>query len=444
MEKETVILPPHLHGITFDQLWESTWLIWIFVYSLAFLPVLLVFFSLAARLTQRAELKRSSPVGCRRLGLRNKSNLQDEHACHPSSGSGDGSFRVKSLFIYPIKSCRGVELDQSAVVSTGLQYDRQFCLAQLVSPFPASATDSKEQRAAHRWRFVTQRELPLMSQVRTEMWVPDPSAPGYAPDLPYVRAGGAIVVTFPFRPDGWPRLLARLAATLRGGAPERSFTIPFAPSAADVAARYAREPVTIWRESPAAINMSALLPPELRYAIGARNPLALFRIDVPRTVLRTAPRKEALGWQPVTSFADAFPLHVLGLASVRDLSARQPADAPRLNVRRFRPNVIVEGAPPYDEDEWTRIRVGVAEEQEEYHGAGRCVRCRLPNIEPSSGVRHKAEPDRTLKRTRDVDAGAPGMGCLGVNMVPARQEGVIRVGDAITVLERGDIVYEKL
>lgn len=59
-------------------------------------------------------VKPSKPRG-QKLGIK-KSNLADEFE-YPADGDGD--WKVKSLWIYPVKSCRGVELDEANVVPTG-------------------------------------------------------------------------------------------------------------------------------------------------------------------------------------------------------------------------------------------------------------------------------------------------------------------------------------
>lgn len=56
----------------------------------------------------------SKPEG-EKLGIE-KSNLADEFE-YPASGGGE--WKIKSLWIYPVKSCRGVELDETNVVPTG-------------------------------------------------------------------------------------------------------------------------------------------------------------------------------------------------------------------------------------------------------------------------------------------------------------------------------------
>ncbi|TKA77082.1 hypothetical protein B0A55_03566, partial [Friedmanniomyces simplex] len=86
------------------------------------------------RLERRFAAKSTTPSGvpgCRRLGLTGRSNLRSQYEQRPSSS--DGHPRVKALFIYPIKSCRGVELATAEVESSGLKYDRRLTFAQLVS-----------------------------------------------------------------------------------------------------------------------------------------------------------------------------------------------------------------------------------------------------------------------------------------------------------------------
>lgn len=42
----------------------------------------------------------------------------------------------------------------------------------------------------------------------------------------------------------------------------------------------------------------------------------------------------------------------------------------------------------------------------------------MPNVHPSSGVRHPVEPDKSLRAFRAVDEGAPRSGCLGMQLTP--------------------------
>lgn len=413
------------------------------VYGLCLIPALAIaLFALKDRWTEGKE-----PRGCRKLGLRAQSNLADERDAKYGMGTesgkkehGEPTWRVKSLWIYPVKSCRGIELNRGTVVSTGMEYDRIFSFAQLRSPFPVSADTPKAEKAAHQWKFITQREFPLLAKVITEVWVPDPSSPTYFSGEPFVQSGGALVMTYPYEEDGWRGVLSRLIATFGGSESRRSVTIPFNPTADQIKANgYTMEQMAIWKDSPQALNMGASLPSEVQYAIGVRNPLTLFRVaqEHERKVFRCAPREEQLGYQPITGFADSYPLHLLNLASVQDVAARLQEGAPKLSAMRFRSNIIVTGPQKYAEDSWKRIRIG----EFVYYVSCRTGRCRLPNTDKLAGVKHKDEPDKTLKSFRCIDEGAPGLACLGMQMVPALQESKIKVGDIIEVLETGDHYY---
>lgn len=76
-------------------------------------------------------------------------------------------------------------------------------------------------------------------------------------------------------------------------------------------------------------------------------------------------------------------------------------------------------------------------------------RCKLPNVDPATGVRHRVEPDHSLRKYRDVDEGAPNMGCLGMQLcplfpntdTPEQLESYVEVGMDVDVLKRGPHKY---
>jgi hypothetical protein len=49
----------------------------------------------------------------------------------------------------------------------------------------------------------------------------------------------------------------------------------------------------------------------------------------------------------------------------------------------------------------------------------------MPNVDPVTGDRHPREPDHSLRTKRAVDAGAPKMGCLGMQLTPLFEDDVI-------------------
>ncbi|KAF8863238.1 hypothetical protein BDZ45DRAFT_137667 [Acephala macrosclerotiorum] len=395
---------------------------------------------------EQARLLAEQPKGCRKLGMKIESNLMNEFDKKFSEGRPPSTeetsaewWRLKSLWIYPVKSCRGVELNRGTIITTGMEYDRQFTFAQLKSPFPVAANTPDKEKAAHKWEFITQRQFPLLAKVRTEMWVPDQSVDTYTPHCDDVESGGVIIMSFPYQEAGWKGTFAKWGAAVKGTYPQKQFRIPFDPTPVQIEkAGYSVEKMTIWKEEVSALNLEADIPEELRYYLGISNKLGLFRIDNSklREVHRNAP-KEELGYQPVMGFQDAYPLHMINLASVRAVEREMPKvkGAPRLSAARFRANLIITGPDAFHEDTWRKIKIGYYE----YDVSCRTTRCKLPNLDQVTGERHPTEPDRTLRSFRNVDEGAgPNVGCLGMQMVPLSKESQVRVGDEITVLEVGD------
>lgn len=350
--------------------------------------------------------------------------------------------------MYPVKSCKGVELDHGPIVSTGIQHDRQFSFAQLLSTFPVSSNPVQCTNQTHIWTFITQRQRPQLARVRPEIWVPDLSSPTYSVKEPNVQSQGVLIVKFP-RFDGfWGWVTSQLFRFgIRGF--ERSFQVPFNPTLEQIQQYgYATEPMKIWKDSPESLKIASTHPSEnnelfkeLSRFLEISNTLALFRAakDPNREVYRCAPRKEQLGYQSRVGFQDSFPLHMINLASVRDVGKRLVKGSPRLSVLQFRPNILITGPKAYHEDGWKRIKIG----EFEYFVCCRTARCQLPNVNQITGIKDKIEPNQTLRAFRAIDPGASPAACLGMQLVPALEHSIVRVGDVIEVLEVGDHLYLK-
>lgn len=124
------------------------------------------------------------------------------------------------------------------------------------------------------------------------------------------------------------------------------------------------------------------------------------------------------------AFADGFPLLLIGQASLDDLSVRVGRP---LEMLRFRPNLVIEGAEAYAEDGWKRIRIGNLE----FEVAKGCSRCILTTLDPHTGERSAdREPLATLKTYRERDGDV----YFGQNLLP-RGYGELQVGMPVEVLE---------
>ena len=301
-----------------------------------------------------------------------QSGLKDQYVRPPATVTGT----IKSIFVYPIKSCRGIEVARCKVLPSGLEFDRLFTFAQLKSPFPVAVAASDDEKARHRWDFITIRQFPLLTTVEVELWQPDIAKIKARRQQALVQKDAYIVVRFPWQEPGLRGKLAWLGAKVAGGwgaKPEKEFILPVEfPSEAEIEEKgYTYDNVKIWNEMPFALNMSCEIPPELPRYLGVSNKMGLFRVDPDklREVYRCAPVKENAGYQPVTGFQDAYPLHLINLNSVRDLDSRLLAkdeNIPNLDVRRFRANIIIDGPAAYDEEMWKLISTKPKAAQKEH------------------------------------------------------------------------------
>ena len=95
-----------------------------------------------------------------------------------------------------------------------------------------------------------------------------------------------------------------------------------------------------------------------------------------------------------TSFADSFPILIIGTASLDALNANldEPIDA-----RYFRPNLLFQTERQFEEDEWQEIQIGNVMLRK----AKACGRCRMINVNPDTGI-YRTDVMRELAKLRTV------------------------------------------
>ncbi|MFC1407888.1 MOSC domain-containing protein [Streptacidiphilus sp. N1-12] len=277
---------------------------------------------------------------------------------------------LTDLRIHPVKSLAPVPLARVRVEPWGLAGDRRWMLVDAAG------------------KMVSQREDPRLGQI-------SPSLP--RPGTLLVTAPGAGTLTVA-EPQAGPQQDRLLPVTLFGVGFE---------------AVHAGEEAAAW--------FSRLLGAELRLVFQDR-----------------AERRP----MPVpTSLADGYPLLLTSTASLDALNAHIAADHPDdpvkgapLPMGRFRANLVVEGAEPWAETGWKRIRIGGTEFRVEQQ----CGRCVITTLDPETGERRGPEPLRALARHRRFgDSLAFGMQMTPLG--PADELGELRVGDPVTVLESGPL-----
>ncbi|WP_328189830.1 MOSC domain-containing protein [Marinobacter sp. OP 3.4] len=177
--------------------------------------------------------------------------------------------------------------------------------------------------------------------------------------------------------------------------------------------------VTVWKDEVEGVLNAA---PEASEALSGFLGKPVSLVYMPESVTRPARHENLSSVHPV-SFADGFPFLVTSQTSLDDLNRRMPWEA---EMRRFRPNVVVEGAAkPWEEDLWEQVSLGDVPVQL----VKPCSRCIMTTVDPDTGERSPdGNPLKTLATFRRTDKGVI-FGANGVHL----ETGTLRVGDSVTV-----------
>ena len=187
-----------------------------------------------------------------------------------------------------------------------------------------------------------------------------------------------------------------------------SYQIPFLPLTTETTM------VTIWNDNCRAQYVSA--EADAWFSEQLNVPCRL--VYMPDSTLRQVDGFYAQN-KEIASFADAFPLLIIGQASLDDLNSRLASPLP---MDRFRPNIVFTGGLPFQEDDMKQFSIGNVQ----LFGVKPCARCTITTIDQQSGVKLK-EPLKTLSTYRARNNNI----YFGQNLL-YQGNGTIRVGDAIT------------
>lgn len=213
--------------------------------------------------------------------------------------------------------------------------------------------------------------------------------------------------------------MARLRATLAAHALHLDHPEAGPLEVASTAVRAERS-VTVWDFTGPAIDAGDEAAAWLARALGPDGGYRLVRL--PPDHARTANPAWAPAQTPV-SFADGYPVLVTSTASLDALNAR--LEAP-LEMIRFRPNIVIDGADAFDEDRWW----GFAVDGAVFQRSKPCVRCRVTTLDPATGEPTGPEPLATLSTWRhDASLGGVTFGCNYTS-----GQGRLRVGATVEAL----------
>ena len=269
---------------------------------------------------------------------------------------------VISLRIYPIKSCRGIEITTTRLRKTGLTLDRNWMFI--------SKSDSK---------FMTIRGDASMTLIDTNL-VEDEKTKEQM-----------------------------LEVSIHGT--DARVLVPAFPTKEWLEANTTLGKVEIWEQETDAYEYSDEINKIFNEFFN--NPVALVYKGPTHRMVAVNGKKELYGKETPHHFADVMSLQVASEASIKDLNRRLglKEGAPNdLTIERFRPNIIVLGRDdyPWEEDTWKRIRITTTLHDEEaiykldLDAVARCARCQVPNVNPDTAEKHNKEPwDELMKFRRE-------------------------------------------
>jgi uncharacterized protein YcbX len=338
---------------------------------------------------------------------------------------------------------KAVSLTQATLEEKGLQDDRRF---MLVIPAPVPAWGHFRPGLDPTHRFLTQRQCPSLARIQAT-W--EDSKQGYrtlvlSSDLLSSEDGCRVPVSSQSSPDSplWQATLWDDIVTVR--------------DMGDSVARFITRVATLdseFRENYLAHTDEMELsnqPDRSAFVRLVQQVDHLPPISSSSTTTCVIPRtandayvphaaRTLTGDSPTVSLADGFAILIANQASLDDLNQRlQQKGASPIPMAQFRPNVVVTGAPAFDEDTWKVIAIdGVL-----LHVVKGCPRCKQSCTDQSTGV-VRDEPLLTLAEYRACMPDRPQNVFFAQNALPYPDSvgTTVRGGAQVEVIERGEPVW---
>jgi hypothetical protein len=170
--------------------------------------------------------------------------------------------------------------------------------------------------------------------------------------------------------------------------------------------------VQVWDDWVPAWDMGALAAQWFSDFAGRKLRLARFDPDHRRLSERrwTGPH------EGVTAFADGYALLVTSTASLAELNRRlQLQGEPAVDMRRFRPNLVLDGIEAHDEDHIELLEIDTPQGTVRLKLVKPCARCSIPGVDPDRGEQGFAVGD-ALAAYR-ADARLDGAVTFGMNAI---------------------------
>jgi uncharacterized protein YcbX len=174
----------------------------------------------------------------------------------------------------------------------------------------------------------------------------------------------------------------------------------------------------VWGNACVGIDQGEVISKWLTEYIGKECHLIIMSPDFKRGVSE----KYKVSGNEAVGFADGFPFLLISEESLNELNSKLKD---KLQMNRFRPNIVISGGTSFQEDTWKKIKIGDVV----FRFAKPCARCEITTIDQATGEKG-IEPLETLGSYRTKPKGI----MFGQNLIQ-ENTGTIHVGDVVTVIE---------
>ncbi len=263
---------------------------------------------------------------------------------------------ISHLYVYPIKSLGGIELNEARLTDRGFEHDRRWMLV---------GEDN---------RFLTQREFAQMALLRTAI---------HANELTVYEKGSEA----------------------------DKISLNLYPTGTDLMS------VQVWDDVCEAIEVSN----EANAWFTEKLNLSCKLVYMPDASVRKVDTEYAFN-NELTGFSDAFPVLMIGQASLDDLNSRLENPVP---MNRFRPNIVFTGGAAFEEDTMQHFQIAGID----LYAVKPCARCVVTTTDQETGIIAK-EPLKTLSTYRTGNNKV----YFGQNIL-YKNTGTIKVGDELKVVQ---------
>ena len=248
--------------------------------------------------------------------------------------------QITDLFIYPVKSLKGIALDNSQTGQRGLEFDREWMI-----------TDNA-------YNFISQREIELMTTIETKI------------------DSSSLILSSP---------------------QNRRLKVPLESN------RINKVKVMVWDDYCDAYDEGDEASSWLTEALGTHKGSSLRLVRFDQKDKRLVPKKYLNGVHAESAFSDQFPYLITSWESLSKLNnGLLENNSKKVSMNRFRPNIVIKGLS--DIEKMTSFNLTCEKGDYQFGLRKPCKRCKITTINQETGeIENPKEPLATLVKLKNSE-----------------------------------------